>query len=126
MLEIKKNNKYTDNYILHFNRTKSNIFFTLIWKNNVMFTVSSGSSNCGKSKREKIVPQVIELILKKLVDILNFNKIEKICLKLITRISKHLDILLKELYFHEKNVILIMERRLLAHNGVRQKKLRRV
>lgn len=106
----------------------SNIFLTLTDLNNkVIICKTSGNSKISESKRRKKIAMAIEIIMKYLYNetILLFN-IRNIEIILKMRVRSHLYTLIKRLKYYKINIVSIISKKKIAHNGIRKKKLRRI
>jgi len=121
----KKKNKIAKIYI---KRTYTNIFITLTDLNNkVIICKTSGSSdNSIFNKRRKKIPQAIEKIIFKINNYLKLYNITNIHLILKMRIKSHVYTLLSKLYSYGIKISSITSKRLIAHNGVKGRNLRRL
>lgn len=120
-----KDNKTAKIYL---RKTWSNIFITLCdLKNKVIICKTSGNSKISDSKRRKKIAMAIETIMKYLYNetILLFN-IRNIEIILKMRVRSHLYTLIKRLKYYKINIISIISKKKVAHNGIRKKKLRRI
>ena len=113
---------------IYLRKTWSNIFLTLTdLKNRVIICKTSGNCKVSNSKRRKKIAMSIEKIIKHLYDesLLLFN-IKNIEIILKMRVRSHLYTLIKRLKYYKINIISIISRKKIAHNGIRKKKIRRL
>lgn len=113
---------------IYLKKTWSNIYLTLTdLKNKVIICKTSGNSKISESKRRKKIAMAIETIMKYLYNetIVLFN-IRNIIIILNMKVRSHLYTLIKRLRYYKINIISIISRKKIAHNGIRKKKLRRV
>ena len=120
-----KNNKKAKIYL---RKTWSNIFLTLTdLKDKVIICKTSGNSKVSDSKRRKKIAMAIETIMKYLYDecisLFNIKNIE-IILKM--RVRSHLYTLIKRLKYYKINILSIISKKKMAHNGIRKKKIRKL
>lgn len=113
---------------IYLRKTWSNIFLTLTdLKNKVIICKTSGNCKISDSKRRKKIAMAIETIMKYLYDesisLFNIKNIE-IILKM--RVRSHLYTLIKRLKYYKINILSIISRKKMAHNGIRKRKLRRI
>jgi len=96
-------------------------------KNKVIICKTSGNSKISDSKRRKKIAMAIETIMKYLYNetMVLFN-IRNIIIILNMKVRSHLYTLIKRLRYYKINIISIISRKKIAHNGIRKKKLRRV
>jgi ribosomal protein S11 len=96
-------------------------------KNRVIICKTSGNCKVSNSKRRKKIAMAIEKIIKHLYDesLLLFN-IKNIEIILKMRVRSHLYTLIKRLKYYKINIISIISRKKIAHNGIRKKKIRRL
>lgn len=113
---------------IYLRKSWSNIYLTLTdLSNKVIICKTSGNSKISESKRRKKIAMAIETIMKYLYNetILLFN-IKNIEIVLKMRVRSHLYTLIKRLKYYKVNIISIISKRKMAHNGIRKKKLRRL
>ena len=113
---------------IYLKKTWSNIYLTLTdLKNKVIICKTSGNSKISDSKRRKKIAMAIETIMKYLYNetMVLFN-IRNIIIILNMKVRSHLYTLIKRLRYYKINIISIISRKKIAHNGIRKKKLRRV
>lgn len=104
----------------------SNIFVSLTDVNNkLIICCTSGSSGIRKTKRLKCAPQALGAILDKMSVYFFRYKIRFVEVIIRDSIAPPTEALLYELRRHKIVVVCLKERRGLAHNGPRPRKLRR-
>lgn len=113
---------------IYLRKTWSNIFLTLTdLKNKVVICKTSGNCKISDSKRRKKIAMAIETIMKYLYDesisLFNIKNIE-IILKM--KVRSHLYTLIKRLKYYKINILSIISKKKMAHNGIRKRKLRRI
>lgn len=112
---------------LYIRKTFSNIFITITDLNDkVIICRSSGSSDTSNNKRRKTIAQAVERIVYYIVKFLNLYNIKYLHLILKMRIKAHVFTLLTRLNYYGFEILSIISRRKIAHNGVRGKSLRRL
>ena len=127
-LHVKLSDKENRTAKIYLRKTWSNIFLTLTdLKNRVIICKTSGNCKVSNSKRRKKIAMAIEKIIKHLYDesLLLFN-IKNIEIILKMRVRSHLYTLIKRLKYYKINIISIISRKKIAHNGIRKKKIRRL
>jgi small subunit ribosomal protein S11 len=111
---------------LHFRRTHNNIFVTLTdLSNKVVATMSGGRCFIG-NKRPKKAPQVLEPMVSRLLSFFKQHGLNSFEIWLKSTFSWHVQILLKELSLQNFHILSILDKRIIPHNGVRGRKVRRV
>ena len=125
----KKNHffKYGIGHVLFFQK-RSNMFFVLKTEDNKhVITLSSGSCKVGSTKKQKISPFNINIIIKRLKDYFKIYIIYRIRFFFRSFINKHYHHIIKNLSLFR---IKIMEIGYVLHlphnNGMRKRKARRV
>lgn len=111
---------------LHFRRTHNNIFVTFTDLFNRVITTMSGGRCFQGNKRQKKAPQVLEPIVARLLPSFKQHQLQSFEIWLKSRFSWHVQILLKELSLRNFAVLSIVDKRVVAHNGVRGRKIRRI
>jgi ribosomal protein S11 len=115
----------TANLVL--NKSASNIFLTFSdLQNKVIRCQTAGMSQVGSTKKKKKSPQSIENIVKMLHIFFIKYKIEYFNIVLKTKFSAHIPLLLKELLIRKYKIACIINKRKIAHNGMRGRKMRRI
>jgi len=118
--------KYGIGHVLFFQK-RSNIFFVLkTEKNKHAITLSSGSCKVGDTKKQKISPFNINLIIKRLKEYFKVYKIYRIRLFFRGFINKHYYHIIKNLSLFRIRIMEIGYVLHSPHNGVRRRKSRRV
>jgi ribosomal protein S11 len=111
---------------IYIKSTYSNIFITLTdISDKVIICCTSGSSGLKGSKHRKKAPQAVETIMKKIYPFLSLHRIKLIEVIVKSRINSSIYILVKELLYYGLTIVSFKERKTLAHNGTRPRKLRR-
>ena len=109
------------------NRSHSNIFITLLDKNNkVVICKSSGACDVGNSKKKKKSPQALENIVSKLINYFEMYNIKGLNIILKVKFSSHIVILVKELTDRGIKILKFINRQRVGHNGMRGRKIRRI
>lgn len=112
---------------IYIRRTYTNIFITLTDLNNkVICCKTSGSSDNIKNKRRKKIAQAVEKIIYNINSFLKLYEITHLHLILKMRIKSHVYTLLSKLHYYGLNILSISSKRLIAHNGVKGRNLRRL
>lgn len=112
---------------IYLRKTWSNIFLTLTdIKNKVIICKTSGTSKVSDNKRRKKVSQAIEKIMIYIKYYLTLYKIKNISIILKMRVKSHLYVLIKRLKYYNINIINIISKKNIPHNGIRKKKIRRI
>jgi ribosomal protein S11 len=112
---------------IYIKRTYTNIFITLTdLDNKVIICKTSGSSDTILNKRRKKIPQAVEKIAAGINNYLKLYNITHIHLILKMRIKSHVYTLLSKLYSYGIIISSITSKRLIAHNGVKGRNLRRL
>jgi len=112
---------------IYIRRTYTNVFVTLTDLNNkVVICKTSGSSDAIYNKRRKKIAQAVEKIALKLNQYLKLYEITNIHLVLKMRIKAHVYTLLSKLHTYGLFILTMTSRRLIAHNGVKGRNLRRL
>jgi len=108
-------------------RTYSNIFITLTDLNNkVIICKTSGSSDKIYNKRKKKVAQAIEKIIYKIKNYFLLYNIINLHIIIKMKIKTHIYTLLSKLHFYGMNILSIKSKKIIAHNGVKGRNLRRL
>src|ERR1044071_6999899 len=112
---------------IYIKRSYSNIFVTLTDLNNqVIICKTSGMCDDIPNRRRKRMPQAIEKIVYHLKDYFKKYKITHIHLILKMRVKAHVYTLIYKLKTYGIKILSIISRRLIAHNGVKGRNLRRL
>jgi ribosomal protein S11 len=118
-------NKVANIYI---KRTYTNIFVTLTDLNNkVIVCVSSGSAdNSISNRRRKKIALAVEKIILLLNHFFKLYEIKYVNVILKMKIKAHVYTLLTKLVYYGLIVLSISSRKIIAHNGVKGRRLRRL
>lgn len=117
-------NKIANIYI---RKTYTNIFITLTDLNNkVIICQTSGSSDIYTNKRRKRIAQAVEKIMINIYHYIKLHKITHIHVILKMKIKSHVYTLLSKLHYYGIFVLSICSKRLVAHNGIKGRNLRRL
>lgn len=112
---------------IYIRKTYSNIFITLTdLRNKVVICKTSGSSDVFKNKRRKRIAQAVDKIIQNINNYIKFYNITHIHLILKMRVKSHVYALVKNLYHYGIIILSICSRRIVAHNGVKGRNLRRL
>ena len=112
---------------IYIRRSYTNVFVTLTdLDNHVVVCKTSGSSDKIYNKRRKKIAQAVEKIAAKLNQYLKLYEITNIHLVLKMRVKAHVYTLLSKLHIYGLFILSLTSRRLLAHNGVKGRNLRRL
>jgi ribosomal protein S11 len=118
------NNKIAKIYI---KKTYTNIFITLCdLKNKVIICKTSGSSDKIYNKRKKRIAQAVEKIIFRIKKYLKLYKIMYIHLILKMKVKAHIYTLLSKLHSYGIKILSIKSKKIIAHNGVKGRNLRRL
>jgi ribosomal protein S11 len=118
--------KYGIAHLLFFKK-HSNMFLVLKTENKKhVVTISSGICDIGKTKKQKISPYNIHLIIKQLKEYCNIYNINRVRFFLRSRLDKHYYNILKYLSLYNIRIIELNYVLHLAHNGMRGRKPRRI
>lgn len=111
---------------LHFRRTHSNTFVTLTDLSNQVIACVSGGLCFHGNKRPKKAPQALEPMMQRLGPRFKEHNLTSFEIWLKSPFSWHVQVLIKELSARNFSLISIVDKRVIAHNGVRGRKPRRV
>ncbi len=112
---------------MFFKKRHSNLFLTLTDLNKkVVICKTSGSSVVGNSKKKKIAPQATENLVLSLVPFFKLYRLKRARLFIVSRISVHLYLLLRELNIRGIKIIWFHRYIKFPHNGMRGRKVRRI
>ena len=112
---------------LLFFQKRSNVYFVLkTEKNEHVITLSAGSCKVGSTKKQKISPFNLNIIIKRLKDYLIIYDIYRIRLFFRSFINKHYYHLIKNLSLFHIKIMEIGYVLHLPHNGMRKRKSRRI
>jgi|ERR1700742_1574502 ribosomal protein S11 len=118
--------KYGIGHLLFFQKY-SNIFLVLKTENRKhVVTLTSGSCKLGKTKKQKMSPFNVNLIIKELKQYCKIYNINRVRFFLRSTINKHYYNILKYLTLYGIKLIEINYMLHMPHNGVRGRKLRRL
>lgn len=131
LFKIKKDKKFffgKNIANIHIKRTYTNIFVTLTdLNNNVIVCVTSGSAdNTITNRRRKKIALALEKIVLTLNYFFKLYEIKYINVILKMKVKAHVYTLLSKLIYFGLIVLSICSRKLLAHNGVKGRRLRRL
>lgn len=111
---------------LFFRRSFTNIFITLTdLRNKVVFSLSAGMCTEKNNRRTKVAPFIVETMALKLVQVLQKFKIVALIVIMRSSLRSHLRILVSKLVKYNYKILSISDRRIVAHNGVRGKSIKR-
>lgn len=112
---------------IYLRRTFTNVFITLTdLKNQVITCKTSGTSKISDNKRRKRIAQAVEKIMIFIYKYIKLYKIVNIHIILKMRVKSHVYTLIKRLNNYKLNIINIISKRKIAHNGVKGRNLRRL
>jgi ribosomal protein S11 len=112
---------------LVFIKKHSNLFLILKTESRKhVVTITAGSCNVGRTKKQKISPHSIQLILKELKEYCMLYNVNRLRFYLKSDISKHYYNILKYLHLYDIKVLELSYILHKAHNGMRGRKLRRI
>lgn len=112
---------------IYIKRTYTNIFITLTDINNkVIICKTSGSSDKVYNKRKKKIAQAVEKIIFRIKKYFKLYNIMFLHLVLKMKVKAHVYTLLNKLHIYGIKVLSIKSKKLLAHNGVKGRNLRRL
>jgi ribosomal protein S11 len=118
--------KYGIGHLLFFQK-RSNIFFVLKTENNKhVITLSSGSCKVGSTKKQKLSPFNLNIIIKRLKEYLIIYNIYRIRLFFRSFINKYYYHLIKILSLFHIKIMEIGYVLHVPHNGMRKRKSRRI
>jgi ribosomal protein S11 len=107
-------------------RTYSNVFISLLDRySRVIITKTSGNFNLGNNKKKKKTPQAVEEIMRGLIEYIKLYNIGSIMIILRCKISPHIYTMVKELLVAGIEIKGYYDKRVVAHNGMRGRKMRR-
>lgn len=111
---------------LFLRKSFTNIFLTLTdLRERVIYTLSGGMCALKNNKREKLAPFIVEVMTKKILEILNKFKIRNIEIIVRSFFRVHLRVLVYQLVRNNFIINVIKDRRIVPHNGVRGRALKR-
>jgi ribosomal protein S11 len=113
---------------MYLRRSYTNIFLTLTDLNDKVITcITSGiSDKTLQNKRRKKLAQTVEKIITVFKHIFDFYGIKYIQIVLKIKAKAHLYTLINRLNFYGLKILSITSRRLIAHNGIKGRRLRRL
>jgi ribosomal protein S11 len=113
---------------IHIKRTYTNIFITLTdLDNKVIICVTSGSAdNTITNRRRKKIALAVEKIVSTLNYFFKLYEIKYTNIILKMKVRAHVYTLLSKLVYYGLIILSISSRKLLAHNGVKGRRLRRL
>jgi ribosomal protein S11 len=113
---------------IYIRRTYTNVFVTLTdLNNNVVICITSGSADKAvTNRRKKRIAQAVEEIIKCMRVFLNTYEIRFLNVILKMRVKGHVYTLISKLREAGLIILNISSRRLIAHNGVKGRRLRRL
>jgi ribosomal protein S11 len=113
---------------IHIKRTYTNIFITLTdLDNKVIVCVTSGSAdNTITNRRRKKIALAVEKIVSTLNYFFKLYEIKYTNIILKMKVKAHVYTLLSKLVYYGIIILSICSRKLLAHNGVKGRRLRRL
>jgi len=118
--------KYGIGHLLFFQK-RSNVYFVLkTERNEHVITLSAGSCKVGSTKKQKISPFNLNIIIKRLKEYLIIYDIYRIRLFFRSFINKHYYHLIKNLSLFHIKIMEIGYVLHLPHNGMRKRKSRRI
>lgn len=118
--------KYGIGHVLFFQR-RSNVFLTLKTESKKhVITLTGGSCKMGQTKKQKISPFNINIMIKRLKEYCKIYEVSRIRFFLRSSINKHYYNILKYLFIYNIKIMEIGYVLHLPHNGVRKRKLRRI
>ena len=107
-------------------RTYSNIFISLLDRySRVIITKTSGNFNIGNNKKKKKTPQAVEEIMRGVIEYIKLYDIASIMVILRCKVSPHIYTIVKELLVSGIAIKGYYDKRVIAHNGMRGRKMRR-
>jgi ribosomal protein S11 len=125
-----KNFNFGDKYKvgkIYIKRTYTNIFITLTDINNkVIICRTSGSSEKIYNKRKKRIAQAVEKIIFRIKKYIKLYNIMYLHIILKMKVKSHVYTLLSKLHSYGIKILSIKSKKLLAHNGVKGRNLRRL
>jgi ribosomal protein S11 len=118
--------KYGIGHVLFFQK-HSNVFLVLkTEKKKHVITLTGGSCQVGSTKKQKISPFNINIIIKRLKDYCVLYNVNRIRFFLRSNINKHYYNIIKYLSLYNIKIMEIGYVLHLPHNGMRGRKLRRI
>jgi ribosomal protein S11 len=118
--------KYGIGHLLFFQK-RSNVFLVLKTETKKhVITLTAGSCKVGTTKKQKISPFNINIMIKQLKEYCKIYEINRLRFYLRSSINKHYYNILKYLSLYNIRIIEIGYVLHLPHNGVRSRKIRRI
>jgi len=118
--------KYGIGHLLFFQK-RSNVFLVLKTENKKhVVTLTAGSCKIGKTKKQKISPFNINIMIKQLKEYCKVYEVSRIRFFLRSSINKHYYNILKYLSLYNIKVMEIGYVLHVPHNGIRKRKSRRI
>src|ERR1700755_3119732 len=118
--------KYGIGHVLFFQK-HSNIFLVLkTEKKKHVITLTAGSCNVGSTKKQKISPFNINIMIKQLKEYCKIYEVNRLRFYIRSSINKHYYNILKYLSLYNIKIIEIGYVLHLPHNGIRKRKIRRI
>jgi len=112
---------------IYIRKTYTNIFITLTdIDNKVIVCQTSGTSDTFTNKRRKRIAQAVEKIMFNINYFIKLHEITHVHVVLKMKIKSHVYTLLAKLVYYGIIILSICSRRLIAHNGVKGRNLRRL
>src|ERR1700742_5252534 len=135
-LSVKKNSviqkkthisfKYGIGHVLFFQK-RSNVFLVLkTEKKKNVITLTAGSCKVGTTKKQKISPFNINIMIKQLKEYCKIYEVNRLRFYIRSSINKHYYNILKYLSLYNIKIIEIGYVLHLPHNGIRKRKIRRI
>jgi len=107
---------------LHFRKSFTNIFLTLTdLRNKVIYALSAGQCAQNNNRRQKTAPFVMEAMTNKINKVLRNFRITSLEIIVKSTLRVHIRILVHRLGLANYIISAILDRRLVAHNGVRSR-----
>jgi len=124
---IFNNTKNNNLAYLVFNKSFSNLFITLLDLNKRVVICKTSGECCGSNlKKTKKSSQSIENIIERLVYYFELHQIQNFHIILKVKFTSHIVVLVKELMDRGYNIRQFSSQLVIAHNGLRGRKLRRI
>jgi ribosomal protein S11 len=118
--------KYGIGHLLFFQK-RSNVFLVLkTEKKKHVITLTAGSCKVGTTKKQKISPFNINIMIKQLKEYCKIYEVNRLRFYLRSSINKHYYNILKYLSLYNIRIIEIGYVLHLPHNGIRKRKIRRI
>lgn len=118
--------KYGIGHLLFFQK-RSNVFFVLKTEGNKhVITLSSGSCKVGRTKKQKLSPFNLNIIIKRLKEYCKLYNVYRVRFFFRSFINKHYYHILKYLSLYRIRIMEIGYVLHLPHNGMRKRKSRRI